>query len=101
MRELFIYYRVSPSDAVAVHAGVRRLQSQLCERFPQLVARSLCGCEADGGWQTWMETYATDPVREPVGVNAELQTEIETQASVLLPMLDGLRHTEVFIACAS
>ena len=101
MRELFIYYRVSPSDAVAVHIGVRRLQSQLCERFPQLVARLLCGCETDGAWQTWMETYATDPVRGPAGVNAELQSEIETQARVLLPMLDGLRHTEVFIACAS
>lgn len=101
MRELFIYYRVNPLDAVAVRAGVHRLQAGLRERLPHLVARLLCGGEADGEWQTWMETYATDPALDPGGIDAALQSEIETQARVLLPMLDGLRHTETFVACAS
>jgi hypothetical protein len=30
-----------------------------------------------------------------------LQAEIESAAGVLLPMLNGPRHTEVFIACVS
>lgn len=101
MRELFIYYRVNPLDAVVVRAGVHRLQAGLRERLPHLVARLLCSGEADGEWQTWMETYATDPALDPGGIDAALQSEIETQARVLLPMLDGLRHTETFVACAS
>ncbi|MDE2627609.1 MAG: DUF4936 family protein [Burkholderiales bacterium] len=101
MRELFVYYRVNPLDAVAVRAGVDRLQAELRARFPHLVARLLCGGEADGEWQTWMETYATDPALDHGGIDTALQSEIETQARVLLPMLDGLRHSESFVACAS
>jgi hypothetical protein len=48
-----------------------------------------------------MEVYSTDPTREPAGISAQLQSEIEMQAGVALPMLDGMRHCEVFIACAS
>jgi hypothetical protein len=40
-------------------------------------------------------------MREPAGVTAELQSVIEAQAAVLGPLLDGPRHTEVFIACVS
>ena len=43
-----------------------------------------------------METYAS-----PGGIDAVMQSRIETQARALLPMLDGPRHTEVFTACAS
>lgn len=101
MRELFIYYRVNPSDALAVRAGVLRLHAELRERFPHLVARLLCGDEANGEWQTWMETYSTDPTRDAGGVDNALESEIQTRARVLLPMLEGLRHTEAFVACAS
>lgn len=102
MRELFIYYRVNPSEALAVRAAVHRLQAGLREQFPHLIARLLCSDETDGGeWQTWMETYATDPALDPGGIDTALQSEIQTQARVLLPMLEGLRHTEAFVACAS
>jgi hypothetical protein len=101
MRELFIYYRVRPSEIAAVRLAVRRLQDQLCRQFPPLRARLLQSPEPSDDWQTWMEVYSTDPTREPAGISAQLQSEIEMQAGVALPMLDGMRHCEVFIACAS
>jgi hypothetical protein len=48
-----------------------------------------------------MEAYACDPRLVPAGVGPELQADIEARAAVLLPLIDGGRHTEVFIACAS
>jgi hypothetical protein len=47
-----------------------------------------------------METYATDPTQHPAGMTAELQSAIEAQAQVLLLMLDGPRHAEVFVEFA-
>jgi hypothetical protein len=40
-------------------------------------------------------------MREPRGVTAELEAAIAAQAAVLVPLLDGPRHTEVFSACVS
>ena len=96
MRELFVYYRLRRSDVAAVLS----FQMQLRERYPQLIARLLCRPEEVDGWQTWMETYSTDPMRDPAGITVELQADIEAQARALLPMLDGMRRCEVFVACA-
>jgi Domain of unknown function (DUF4936) len=101
MRELFIYYRVRSIGAAAAEAAVLDLQAQLRHRFPQLKARLLRRPEEVDGLQTWMETYSTDPLRDPTGIDAGLQSEIEARALTLLPLLDGPRHTEVFIACVS
>ena len=104
MRELFIYYRLRSIDAETARGLVFEFQARLRTQYPQLMARLLHRPDPDdeaGGWQTWMETYSTDPMREPVGVTAELQTEIEAEAAALAPLLDGPRHTEVFIACVS
>ena len=98
MRELFVYYRVLNSDAATVQAAVEGFHAQLHARHPTLIARLLRRPGAVDGWQTWMETYATDPMRAPAGITPELQADIEAQARVLLPMLDGPRHTEVFVA---
>jgi len=92
MRELFIYYRVRSIDAPAVQAAVLDFQAQLRRLFPQLEARLLRRPEEDEGRQTWMEIYSVD-------IDAALQSEIETRALALLPMIDGPRHTEVFTAC--
>jgi hypothetical protein len=100
MRELFIYYRVRLLDAAAAEAAVQTLQAHLREQHPTLIARLLRRPEEADGRQTWMETYATDPMQDPTGITAELQTAIEAHAQRLLPLLDGPRHTEVFIACA-
>ena len=48
-----------------------------------------------------METYLIDPRIDAAGVSAAMQAEIEAAARVLEPFLNGARHTEVFIACAS
>jgi hypothetical protein len=104
MRELFIYYRLRSIDAEAAVGLVLEYQAQLRAQYPPLIARLLHRPAGDGGadeLQTWMETYSTDPMREPAGVTAELQSVIEARAAVLEPLLDGPRHTEVFTACVS
>jgi hypothetical protein len=100
MRELFVYYRVRPADAPAALAAVRQLHAQLRHAYPGLRARLLHRPDDDKDLQTWMETYQTDPTRD--GMAADLQADIEARAHALLaPLLQGPRHTEVFIACAS
>jgi hypothetical protein len=100
MRELFVYYRVRASDAAAALASVQRLQALLSDRFPGLRARLLRRPDtADHELQTWMETYATDPPRD--GISAELQAAIEAEAGMIAPLIQGTRHVEVFVACAS
>ena len=101
MRELFIYYRVYVADAAVARAAVLGFQTRLQASHPQLIARLLRRSEEIDGRQTWMEIYSTDPMREPAGVSDDMQSDIEAQARALLPLLDGPRHTEVFIACAS
>ena len=99
MRELLVYYRVRAYDAEAALVLVRGLQARLTAQHPGLIARLLRRPEAADGLQTWMETYAIDPGHAPAGVGLELQAAIETQAIALLPLLDGPRHTEGFVAC--
>ena len=94
MRELFIYYRLRSDLADTALVAVRGFQEKLRERHPRLIARLLRRPDEGDGWQTWMETYSTIE-----GITIELQAEIESAADVLQPMLNGPRHTEVFIAC--
>lgn len=97
MRELFVYYRVRADDAEAALVLVRGLQAALMARHPGLVARLLRRPEETLGLQTWMETYAM----AGSGIEPALQAAIDAQAGTLTPLLDGPRHTEVFVACAS
>lgn len=96
MNELFIYYRARPERAPAVQAAVAQLHARLRAQHPALVARLLQRPGEDKGLQTWMETYASD-----AGIGSDLQAQIEEQAHALLPLIEGPRHVEVFIACAS
>lgn len=101
MRELFIYYRVRCVDAAAARAAVLASQQHLCDRHPGLRARLLRRPEEADGLQTWMETYATDTMQDPAGITTALQADIEYGAQATLHWVEGSRHTEVFIACAS
>ena len=102
MRELFIYYQVRLDRHAAARAAVAGFQAVLRERHPQIQMRLLCRPDTSvDGRQTWMETYATDPMRDTLGISTELQVEIESLAGRLAALIDGPRHTEVFIACAS
>jgi Domain of unknown function (DUF4936) len=98
MRELFIYYRVHPTQASAALDAVQRVQLDLMRRHPGLTAR-LLRREPESevvtdALQTWMETYALDAGTE--GVTPTLQAEIAA-LSVELPMIQGPRHVEVFV----
>ena len=125
MRELFVYYRVRAAQAGAARRTALAFQAELGSRYPALTARLLrrdegevidasIGTSVDknidksashandrGRDATWMETYLIDPRIDAAGVSATLQAEIEAAARVLEPFLNGTRHTEVFIACAS
>ena len=100
MRELFVYYRVSPEHEAQAGAAVRAMHSALRAQHPQLIARLLRRADGHDRSQTWMEVYATAPGQAPEGVDAMLQSAIDTAAGPLTPWLDGPRHTEAFIACA-
>ena len=101
MRELFIYYRLRSENAAAAEAVVHEFQATLRRQHPQLIARLLQGADATGTNRTWMETYSIDPRRDAVGITAAMQADIEREAGALRPWLDGSRHTEAFVACAS
>lgn len=101
MRELFIYYRVRGVDAAAAGVAVLAAQQHLRDRHPSLRARLLRRPEQTDGLQTWMETYSTDLMQDPAGITAALQADIESSAQRMSHCVEGSRHTEVFIACAS
>jgi hypothetical protein len=96
MRELFIYYRVRTVDAHAAQAAVSQLHARLRGIDPLLSARLLRRPAEENGSQTWMEAYAS-----PDGITDVMQARIESEALMLAPLIDGPRHTEVFVACAS
>ena len=48
-----------------------------------------------------METYATDPLLDGNGITESMQADIEASARALAPFVQGVRHTEVFVASAS
>jgi hypothetical protein len=101
VRELYVYYRV-PSTAVArVERELIELQAVLRASHPGLRARWLRRPAEPGEAQTWMETYAVDPAVAPAGVDAALEQAIESAAAQRLTGIEGPRHVEVFLACAS
>jgi hypothetical protein len=101
MPELFIYYRLDLADTSAALRAVTAFQADLQARYPWLRARVLRRPQATDGQETWMETYSADPLMNSTGVTPEVASQIELAAAVLLPLLRGARHTELFVACAS
>ena len=97
MRELFVYYKVASCNVADARAAFAQMQSQLQRAHPQLCVRLLRRPEEADGVQTWMETYSV----AAVGVDAELQSAIDSAGAAMQPWTAGPRHTEVFIACAS
>jgi len=102
MRELFVYYRVDARHAARAMDIVGGWQLDLCTAHAPLQARLLKRPADDAAAnETWMETYAMEPQIEPAGVSAGLQADIEREAARHLTRIDGERHVEVFVACAS
>ncbi|TXC66013.1 DUF4936 family protein [Piscinibacter aquaticus] len=100
MRELFIYYRSQSAHAATVQSRVHEFQAALCRAHPGLVARLLRRPEERHGLLTWMETYAIEPMAPSCRLDDDLQQQIERHAACLKGLLDGERHTEVFLPCA-
>lgn len=90
MADLYIYYRVRDEDAATLAPRVRAMQAQLAGADApagQLKRRPL----SSDGMQTWMEIY---PARA-AGFESELDAAV--QRAGLLDLIDGKRHTEVFM----
>jgi Domain of unknown function (DUF4936) len=101
VRELFIYYRCEEHQGTRVLQLVGEFQAQLTLQWPALNARLLRRPELHMGRITWMETYSMDDARRhPQGVDVAMQSLIEEAARVLLGVIDGPRHVEVFEPCA-
>ncbi len=96
-RELFIYYRIANGGAARAGDIVTAYQARLRARHPGLNARLLHRPEEHLGRQTWMETYQY----AARGIDDALAAEIEHEALALAPLLQGSRHVEAFVACAS
>ena len=101
MRELYVYYRVRGTDAAAAEAEVVALQTELRAATPGLRARLLQRPDEQDGRQTWMEIYSMESAVNVEGVSARLEAAIEVRAADRLTHIDGSRHVEVFLACAS
>ena len=99
MRELFIYYRITAAGASRALRTVGAYQARLRSRHPGLTARLLRRPDEHNGTQTWMETYSFDA--HPGGITPQIEAEIECEAQALAASIDGSRHTEVFVPCAS
>jgi hypothetical protein len=101
MRELYVYYRVRGADSAAAEAEVLALQAELRAATPGLQARLLKRPDEQDGRQTWMEIYSMESAVNIDGVSARLEASIEARAAERLTHVDGIRHVEVFLACAS
>ena len=101
MPELFIYYRLASTDAPAAQCAVEAFQAGLRALYPWLKTRLLRRPQTTDGQETWMETYSADPAMNTTGVTPDVVAQIESQARVLRPFLQGERHVETFQACAS
>jgi quinol monooxygenase YgiN len=93
MREVFVYFKVTQTQAPLVAQAVRAMQGALRSEHPGLSTRLLTRDEEGPHEQaTLMEIYAHER-----GIDAGLQAEISaaaTQALKAWPV--GQRHVEVF-----
>lgn len=95
--ELYVYYRAPETAAGELATAVARMQAALRSAHPGLGARLLRRPLAVDGRHTWMEAYSLAP-----GSTADdLSAAIERAAGALAPLIDGPRHAEHFLACAS
>lgn len=94
--DLYIYYRVRHEHADRLQPQVAALQRCLSQEYGIVCALKRRPQEQDGR-QTWMEIYQA----APEGFGEALERAV-AQAG-LLELIDGPRHTEIFVdvpACA-
>jgi hypothetical protein len=100
VRELFVYYRVDARHATQAMGIVSSWQRELRAAHAQLLVRLLKRPVADAeSKETWMEAYAMASGAPDVA--DALLAELSAGPASLSRLIDGPRHAEVFIACAS
>ena len=103
-RQIFVYYRIASGYEGSVVREVLSRQAALMRETPGLVARLLmrpAQAGEEGAPRTMMETYVMDARASAEGVGIELQARIESlMAEATASAIDGVRHIEVFEACA-
>ncbi|KAB0584239.1 DUF4936 family protein [Ideonella dechloratans] len=105
--EWFIYYQIATADLPQALEAVIGFQQRLQQDWPGLSARVLQRLEASGtaaGRLTLMEIYRFTP-RAPASVKARANLDFDTAlaeaARDVQPWLQGPRHVESFVPCAS
>ncbi len=98
MRELFIYYQTTLTNADVLQTTVQALQARFRALHPGLQTRLMRRPEPSNGLHTWMETYAL-PLSTN-GISDSLLRDIEAQAETMLAtLLASPRHIEGFVSC--
>lgn len=105
--EWFIYYQIATADLPQALEAVIGFQQRLQHDWPGLSARVLQRLEVSGtaaGRLTLMETYRFAP-RAPASAQAmadlDFDTALAEAARDVQPWLQGPRHVERFVPCAS
>jgi Domain of unknown function (DUF4936) len=89
--DLYIYYRVLPSNAAALQARVAAMQQSLAGGAPGMTTALKRRPEEKDGRQTWMEIY------QDVPVNFDAMLEQAVARADLAALTEGPRHTEIFV----
>jgi hypothetical protein len=92
--DLYIYYRVHAENAAALRQAVVAMQQALAREHGVDATLKRRPEEKDGR-QTWMEVY----LAVPDGFDAILAQAAERAG--LSALIDGARHTEVFVDISS
>lgn len=101
MRELYVYYKLSPSNEPQARQRVDVAQGELRQAYPGLSARLLQRPDlGSDGMRTWMEVYAMSDDAGSAGIDTVIEGAIAHAMRGLDPLLASPRHVEVFIACA-
>ncbi len=91
--ELYIYYKLAPTEADAVLASFEGLRAALQARLPGLQSRLLKRPARAQAQQTWMEVHTWPHGIEPP---PDWQALIEHLAQPMALLLSGPRQCELF-----
>jgi hypothetical protein len=99
MPELYIYWRVMPTQLAQAIAATQAMQAALCTQLPGLTAKLLVRRDDTAAQQTLMEVYQNLPlaIDGTPAAQPAIAAAIEAAAqSALRPYQQGQRHVEVF-----
>ncbi|MBV8624869.1 MAG: DUF4936 family protein [Herbaspirillum sp.] len=96
--DLYIYYRVAPTQAHALHGKIKAVQMVLQGRFGIAGGLKRRPGEQDG-LQTWMEVY--EHIAAPRAAEFTRALELALEDAGIPALISGPRHVEQFEDVAS